>query len=310
MRKYILLLSSLICLSFIACEKDKAPDYYDNFNCTITNVSVSATSAEIEGRYDYETELESIHILYSRYTDLSDYKSKKLSLNGNHFNGTINDLSPNTNYYYCLECNSGINTIRTINKSFKTESGGFMEKWFYYDDGENVDAIGLESGGSFSWGIMIPSSNLQSYGGCALTKVSMYVYEGEAHTGTIKIYTGGSDSPQTLVHTQTYSATKEGEFQTFTLDKAISLDTSKNLWIIFKNDNGHYVASACDNTGNSNGRWLYLNSEWQDITTLGLDYTWMLRAYVTNVYKEDIPIEPLEDDLKPTYGTISTASGN
>lgn len=308
MKKYILLLSSLICLSLISCVKDKAPEY--NFDYTITGVNVTETTAEIDGRYEYEAELESAHVLYSKYSDLSDYNSKKLNISGNHFNGTIQNLTPNTNYYYCIECNSGVNSIRTNNKSFKTLNGGSIDKWFYYDDGVSVDAIGLTDGGTFAWGIMIPSSNLQSYGGCALTKVSMYVYEGESHTGTIKIYTGGSNSPQTLVHSQAYNATKEGEFQTFNLNNAISLDTSKNLWIVLTNDNGHYVAAICENSGNPNGRWLYLNDEWQDIEDLGFDNTWMLRGYVTNTYKEDILLEPMKDDLKPTYGTMSTAKAN
>lgn len=308
MKKYILLLSSLICLSLISCVKDKAPEY--DFEYTITGVDVTGTTANINGFYEYATDLESIYVLYSRYTNLSDYKSKKLNLSGNHFSGTIQNLTPNTNYYYCLECNNGINSLRTNNKSFKTSTSGAINKWFYYDDGVNDDAIGLTDGGSFSWGIMIPSSNLQSYGGCALTKVSMYVYEDESHTGTIKIYTGGSYSPQTLVHTQSYSASKEGEFQEFNLSKPISLDTSKNLWIVFNNNNGHYVAAVSKNTGNANGRWIYLNDEWQDIEDAGIDNTWMLRGYVTNAYKEEILLEPIEDDLKPTYGTLSTATGN
>lgn len=310
MKKYILILSSLICLSLISCVKDKAPQYSSSdFDYTITEINVTETTAEIDGRYEYETELESVHVLYSRYTDLSDFKSKKLDLSGNHFNGTIQNLTPNTNYYYCLEFNSGINSIRTNNGSFKTSTGGVIDKWFYYDDGANDDAIGLTEGGSFSWGIMIPSSKLQSYSGCALTKVSMFVYEGESHSGTIKIYTGGYNSPQSLVHSQSYSTTKEGEFQTFNLTQSVSLDTSKNLWIVFKNDNGHYVGSVSKNTGDPNGRWIYLNNEWQDIEQLGLDNTWMIRGFVTNSYKEDIPLEPLKDDLKPTYGTLSTASG-
>ena len=28
--------------------------------------------------------------------------------------------------------------------------------WYYYDDGVNVDAIGLTNGGSFYWGVMFP----------------------------------------------------------------------------------------------------------------------------------------------------------
>ena len=63
--------------------------------------------------------------------------------------------------------------------------------WVFYDDGVNVDAIGLTAGGSFYWGVMFPAGQ---YAGNSLTKVSMYDYA--AHTGNIMVYQGGATAPR------------------------------------------------------------------------------------------------------------------
>jgi hypothetical protein len=148
--------------------------------------------------------------------------------------------------------------------------------WVYYDDGVNVDAIGLTAGGSFYWGVMFPAGH---YVGNTVTKVSMYDYS--AHTGNILVYQGGTNAPGTLLGQQAYTCTGSADFVEWTLNTPITIDPSQNLWIVMNNNDGQYVASGCANTGDSNGRWISLDgTEWEDVATYGLDYTWMIRAYV------------------------------
>ena len=150
--------------------------------------------------------------------------------------------------------------------------------WLYYDDGVNVDAIGLTAGGSFYWGVMFPAG---SYAGNSLTKVSMYDYS--AHTGTILVYQGGANTPGTLVGQQAYSCTGSEDFVEWTLNNPVTIDPSQNLWIVMNNNDGQYVASCCINTGDTNGHWISIDgATWEDVTGFGLDYTWMIRAYVTS----------------------------
>jgi hypothetical protein len=150
--------------------------------------------------------------------------------------------------------------------------------WVYYDDGVNVDAIGLTAGGSFYWGVMFPAG---SYAGNSVTKVSMYDYS--AHTGTIMVYQGGATAPGTLLYTQAYTCTGSADFVEWTLNTPVTLDPAQNLWIVMNNDGGQYVASCCANTGNANGRWISLDgASWEDVASYGLDYTWMIRAYVAS----------------------------
>ncbi len=150
--------------------------------------------------------------------------------------------------------------------------------WYYYDNGVNVDAIGLTSGGSFYWGVMFPAG---SYEGNMVTKVSMYDYS--ANNGTILVYQGGTNAPGTLVGQQAYTCTGSEDFVEWEFAAPVAIDPTQNLWIVMNNNNGQYVASCCNNTGNINGRWISLDgAAWEDVATYGLDYTWMLRAYVAS----------------------------
>ncbi len=148
--------------------------------------------------------------------------------------------------------------------------------WYYYDNGVNVDAVGLTAGGSFYWGVMFPAG---SYEGNMVTKVSMYDYS--AHTGNILVYQGGSTAPGTLVGQQAYTCTGSEDFVEWEFAAPVAIDPTQNLWIVMNNNNGQYVASACDNTGDANGRWVSIDgTAWEDIAAAGLPYTWMIRAYV------------------------------
>ena len=153
--------------------------------------------------------------------------------------------------------------------------------WCYYDDGSCTGAIGLTNGGSFYWGVMFPSG---SYTGNAVTKVKMYDYT--AHTGNIMIYQGGTTAPGTLVYTQAYECTGTGSFVEWTLAAPVFVNPNQNLWIVMYNNDGQYVASHCDDTGNPNGRWISTDgTTWNDLIAVNpqMTYTWMLRVYLETI---------------------------
>ena len=152
--------------------------------------------------------------------------------------------------------------------------------WNYYDNGSYADAIGLENGGSIYWGVMFPAG---SFTGNAVTKVKMY--DCIAHTGDIMIYQDGSTAPGTLVYTQAYACTGSENFVEWTLSTPVFINPNQNLWIVMHNNDGQYIASACNDTGDPNGRWISTNgSSWIDVASVNnLYYTWMLRAYIETV---------------------------
>ncbi len=151
--------------------------------------------------------------------------------------------------------------------------------WLMYDDGVNIDAIGLTTGGSFYWGVMFPGG---SYEGNMLTKVSMY--DATAHTGNILIYQGGDTAPGTLVGTETYTCTGSEDFAEWTLSTPVAIDPTQNLWIVMNNSDGQYVAAYAEYCGDDNSQWLSMDGiSWDGLynaTGGALDGTWMIRAYL------------------------------
>ena len=242
----------------------------------------------------------------SEYVDTDEYGTHEYCVRL-IYNGT--NILPDRNEYYSMSCPECV----IINGEVVCEPGAPIRgeylwnnandfgaliswgtqaepiaEWLYYDNGTNEDAIGLTGGGSFYWGIMIPATSLGAYEGCSLTKVSMYDYT--AHTGKVIIYQGGSSAPGTPIHQQNYTMTGSSDYVEVALSAALPIDPSQNLWIVFNNDNGDYVAACCANTGDANGRWISLDgAAWEDVASYGLSNTWQIRGYVTNMAKGATP---------------------
>ena len=152
--------------------------------------------------------------------------------------------------------------------------------WLYYDDG--VYSAGVGTGGSdVYWGIMLPAESLT---GNTLEKIS--VYEDSQYNIdpiTVMIYSGGDTAPAgDPLYTETFTPVGGSAFHEVTLASPVTIDQTQNVWIILK-EYGTYPAMGCVNTGDINGRWISLDGvQYEDVTTYGLDYTWMLRAYFSN----------------------------
>ena len=212
-----------------------------------------------------------------------------------------------------------VDNISFIHDAAPAEAG-----WIGYDNEVNDDAIGLTSGGSFYWGISFPAATMAQYSGYTLTKVKMYDYG--AHTGKTMIYKGGESAPGTLVTEQNYTCTGSNNYVEITLSSPVTVDPSQSLWVIFNNFDGQYVAPACANSGDPNGRWVSMDGvEWLDIVDAGLDCSWQIQAYLTDNAK-GVTLDrkavasnaPLASPSVVSYGNVKdlqsdpswTASGN
>ncbi len=151
-------------------------------------------------------------------------------------------------------------------------------EWYYYDNGVNVDGIGT-GGGQFYWAVMFPAG---SYNGNALTKVAAFDYM--AMTGNVTIYNDGATAPANQVGQMNVTFTGVEDFVEFTFAEPVTIDPTKNVWVVFFNESGaNYPAACCDNTGDANGRWVSMDGvDWMDILEAAptLNYTWMIRAYI------------------------------
>ncbi len=181
-----------------------------------------------------------------------------------------------------------------------------VSDWLYYDNGTNEDAIGGPA--SFQWGVMFPAEVLAAYQGASFTKVSLFDYA--ASSGDIKIYYGGTNAPQELVHSQPYSVSGTGAFVEFDLTAALPVDPTMNVWVTFTTSQGtSYPAAVSANTGDANGRWISMDGAvWEDIVSYGLSNTWMMRAFVSNAKGEVSSLTPIVDNgFTPTGGEVKTA---
>ena len=162
-----------------------------------------------------------------------------------------------------------------------------IEEWLYYDDGNYTIPIGA-SGSQFWWGIKL---DVEAYADTKLTKVS--VYDCADMEGEIMIYqTEGTPSGEP-VQRQSISLTGSSQFEEFNLNTPYNIDPTKPLWIVIHFISGAtYPAAASNDTGDPNGRWVSLdNSDWKDLTYYNLNYTWMLRGFVTNLEGRTMAIE-------------------
>ena len=242
------------------------------------------------------------------------------------YNGT--NTLPEGNIYYsmsCPECEGGegcaagapiyaeelhaTDQVRIWWGDQPTPPATPVEDWLYYDDGANVDAIGLTTGGSFYWGIKFPANTLGQYEGCSVTKIGYFDYG--AHTGTVRIYNGSvGNGPGTLIGTYNYTANGTEDWVEWNIP-AVAFNNTQDLWIVMNNDGGQYVASMGNYTGDPNGTMISTDgSTWytlDEATGGAITGTWNLRCFVTNQAKGG-EVVVLEDQKNGTpNGVIANA---
>lgn len=132
--------------------------------------------------------------------------------------------------------------------------------------------------GPMNWAIMLPSAQLTGHN--YLKSVMLYVTEVGSYT--LKLYTGGTTAPETMVHSQTcqFGDGDEG-WREVVINTSFAIDTTQNLWIAFFTTGLGHPAAVCPYTGDANSDWVTIDgSEWSHLPALasGLDYSWLLKA--------------------------------
>ena len=154
-----------------------------------------------------------------------------------------------------------------------------IDEWLYYDNGLFDTALGAD--GVIYWGIKFDASFLAAYRGSALTKISLFGIAAGAYQ--IWIYFGEEITPHTLVHYQSMSLEGCNCWHTEMLSSNLDLPENESVWIVIGQHGITFPAAACASTGDPNGTWVSTDGvEWHELSYYNLDYTWMLRAFVTN----------------------------
>ena len=160
--------------------------------------------------------------------------------------------------------------------------GAYSPFWLWYDNDTLVKRIGGSTAQLRTWGVMYPASMLE--GKDLLYKVSVFENQYYLSSYTVKIYTGGDNRPDELVHTETVIPADKIGFHEITLSSPVTIDPTKNLWIVLS-VYGTYVKSACA-VHEPNNQWSYSESDdkWSVYGPNSNYYnnSWMIRGFVAS----------------------------
>lgn len=268
-KKYLITENSKLTFDVSAENRTFPKEHYAVAISTKTNYNVADFVTIFEETLPEDANSESFHgVWYHKSIDLSQYAGQEVYIAFRHYNCT-------DQFWINLD-----NIELSVEETRKPKG-----EWICYENGKNYDALGLQGGATFYWAMMFPEENMSGFAGQSLTKVSMFDFT--SHNGRFMIYFGGDKAPATLVHSQDYKCTGSKEYVEFELSEPIEITGNQNLWVVFNNYDGQYVASNCVGETDPNGRWFSTDgTDWKDIlVSAGLNLTWQIRAYV-----EELPI--------------------
>ena len=200
----------------------------------------------------------------------------------------------------------------------QVELVSIAEEGLYYDDGICTSLVGV--GGNLVWAVMFPADMIRSFSGGSLTKVALYETAQNQHNLQMKIHLGGNNAPGNLVYSEIYTPLGIEGFHFHELETPIEIDGTQNLWIVFYQITGQFDtypgAASKDVSGDPNGRWFSADGfggNWMDLAAAGLPgYTWMIRAYGTNILGVEEPLSYMPISLypNPTTGLFTVEGAN
>lgn len=146
-----------------------------------------------------------------------------------------------------------------------------------YDNGTYNTNTGFGNGNEFTWGVMYPSNLITSN---KLEKIAFYINDENSAAITVRIYSGGSDSPGTLKYEKSWNPPSVTNLTLLNIPFATPIEISRNenLWItLAASDN--YPAKLCTDNTVPNNTWYFNGANWvKDDTDTG--YGWMIRGYL------------------------------
>lgn len=146
-------------------------------------------------------------------------------------------------------------------------------------DGENVDAIGLNAGGTFYAATRFPSEMVAPFESYKLQSVDVYVGGLPSELKLIIWSAGTTTSPGEIILQQTVEPT-ENSWNNVTLETQVDV-TGADLWVGFAitHDAGVYVMGIDGGPADTNGDWISQDGEaWEHLSDYGLPANWNIRA--------------------------------
>jgi len=207
------------------------------------------------------------------------------------------NLTPNTQYFVRAYAENAVGVAYGGQLNFTTEeAGGVVNEWLFYDDGINVDGIGLNDGGGFDVAIRFTPQLLASYNGFKITKIKFFPKVGLPCEYYLEVFTGQSPTLDDLVYDQFVENPLINEWNIVDLDVPHIIDASDELWIGYFINNqqaGAFPAGIDDGPGeNGYGDMLSVDNlgSWLTLADAGIDANWNIQVFVTNEDGVEMPM--------------------
>ncbi len=146
-------------------------------------------------------------------------------------------------------------------------------------DGANIDAIGLNAGGTFYGAARYPSQMVAPFGGYLLESVDVYINDIPTEVKLMIWDAGTSTTPGALLHEQVFTP-DASSWNTVVLDEALAV-SGADLWVGFEitHDAGVFVLGLDNGPANMNGNLLSIDAiDWEHLSDYGLNGNWNIRA--------------------------------
>jgi len=185
-----------------------------------------------------------------------------------------------------------------ISKSQQTNT--FDLDWIHFDDGTNVNAVGLTASGTFEFAARFTPDELEDWGGYQISVVRHHHgWSGDEPflmLGNIKIYgEGTSTQPGSLITSDPFQCYSTNWFDV-DLSEPVQITGDEDIWVSIEAT--HEVGqcpAGCDDGPMVNGKggWIRLGGQWSEIKDLGINVNWNIWAEV------EIPSKPPEKPQRP-----------
>ncbi|OQY27449.1 MAG: hypothetical protein B6244_10785, partial [Candidatus Cloacimonetes bacterium 4572_55] len=180
------------------------------------------------------------------------------------------------------------------------------EGWLQWDNGENNDAIGLTSGGTFYYAVRFDVVDVDPFVNSYLSLVEFWANVPSV-TLVLKVWEGGSlGNPGTEIYTQDVTDFEAEQFSQVGLDTPIQLQSDLEYWIGFEaTHNAGDFPAGCDAGPQvpDKGGWISLDgAAWEQLVGYGLDFNWNIHCFISP-FPTSMPDSPLAQlgDAQSTY---------
>ncbi len=219
-------------------------------------------------------------------------------------------------------CEAPINLVAEINEPNNDQvlltweapnaPGPGVSGWLAWDDGTNVDAIGLTGGGTFLTGVRFTPDQLTQYAGTSLTKVRMFPY-GPNGSIVLKVWTGANASQ--LLLSQPIASYTAGQWNEFALTTPVPVTGTTELWIGYEvTHNGTDYVGGIDAGPAVAGYGDMISmdgSVWESMSqAYGLDGNWNTEGFVETLDGTVTPLQPIINNTVYNNTSAQLVRGN